>query len=1037
MSEPKPTLTIFLAAPDRDTGEFRRVIEKQVGLLRLAHANDLHINLKRWDDPRHPVPCSFLRSPQHEVLAYTGDPADCDLVLGVFSHHFGSQLPDEPPFERKPDGTQWYCTEWEIHRAVEAARAGGAVEVMVFHDKTPYADVEGLSRADNRQRRAQSDLVADFIDSTRSESGNVLVGVHVFSGVDNLPDVAFALLGRWINEWKKRRIPRWSSAACNTAAPVAPALTATARRRELLYLTDLLSNEFSDREERYVALAAEERRSRGFDSTLKGLRMPTSALLSCFKLDADAARQSEAPVPYDDALDAYRSLAGRRHRRLAVLGEPGAGKSFSLERIACELARAALLDPAAPLPLLVRLGSWTDEAEPLPAFLARQLGPLGVDLADLRSVGRCLLLLDGLNEIPPGQRQAKATAIQQLAGDERLAAVIVSCRERDFSADFQLPFDTLTLQPLTPLQIHEFLHRAMKRHHEDDAIAEQAAEARFWQLAGGPALAAVWATWQQAGATWKQFWTADDVPRENPNVFGATSGTQDQLWRQARFDRRGLLALAANPYLLTVMMLLPAIPPNRAQLFDGFIQLLYDRERQAREQRGDAANVPAFERWQAALVALAEALQRVDGEEGDDGARTTLDRSGWPADLQADPTLIDFAIDASVLQRRGDELRFTHQLLQESLASRVLLDASRTGARSASDFWPADRWWQRSGWEVVAEIAAEACGDQQAALHALLDWLAAANPEVAAMVWQRVGSPTLPPSLIQPWAERWLSRMTDTETEPSPAARAAIGRALGLFDLDHRPGVGLRADGVPDIDWVTIPDLGPFVYQRGEPGERTLHVPTFRMARYPVTHRQFQAFIDDGGYENARWWQGLQRIEAPWPAHWQEPNAPRESVSWYEAMAYCCWLSVQVRGTLAVEVRLPTEAEWEAAARGTEGRRWPWGEADPDRWQMNADPAHLRRTTPVGVFPASDTPEGVSDLAGNVGEWTSSLYTETLDAETLTNEAPEGNARRAVRGGSWHHHSGICRASYRSRCPAVGRSDDLGFRVVCCPIQEP
>lgn len=72
----------------------------------------------------------------------------------------------------------------------------------------------------------------------------------------------------------------------------------------------------------------------------------------------------------------------------------------------------------------------------------------------------------------------------------------------------------------------------------------------------------------------------------NPNVLGAISVKEDQLWRHASFDRRGLLALAANPYLLTVMMLLPAIPPNRAQLFDGFVRLLYDRERQAREQRG-------------------------------------------------------------------------------------------------------------------------------------------------------------------------------------------------------------------------------------------------------------------------------------------------------------------------------------------------------------------------------------------------------------------------------------------------------------------
>jgi formylglycine-generating enzyme required for sulfatase activity len=487
------------------------------------------------------------------------------------------------------------------------------------------------------------------------------------------------------------------------------------------------------------------------------------------------------------------------------------------------------------------------------------------------------------------------------------------------------------------------------------------------------------------------------------------------------------------------MMMLPVIPANRAQLFEGFIRLLYEREQQAREQRTDAASVPPFESWHAAMVGLAEALQRVDGEQGDDGARTSLGRNCWPSSLQADPRLIDFGIDASVLQRSGDELRFTHQLLQESLASHVMLQASRTGKRAASDFWPTARWWQRSGWEVVAEIAAEACGDADGDLHLLLDWLAAVNPEVAALAWQRAGAPTLPEHLSQAWADQWMPRMTDIVAEPDPAARAAIGRALGTFDLDRRPGIGLGVDGMPDIDWVTIADHGPFAYQRGQHDEKSVRVPAFKISRYPVTNRQFQAFINAGGYLDKRWWQGLaQHIDEPMASAWQEPNAPRECVSWFEAVAFCRWLSA----VISAPVTLPTEMQWERAAAGPAAHTYPWsragggegyqsGLANIDETSDKTGPHYLGRTSAVGIYPGGGSIEGVLDLAGNVWEWCLN------DDETPENTGLSGDARRAVRGGSWYYHSGYCRAACRYWFTPEFRYYYLGFRVVCCPIQEP
>ena len=597
-------------------------------------------------------------------------------------------------------------------------------------------------------------------------------------------------------------------------APVG--LPAAQRQHERDCLNALLFGDLSDREARYEPLAGQERQGPSLARSHKGLRTELTVLFQAFHQPAQSLHV-QATTPWVDVLDAYRSLPGRRIRRLAVLGEPGAGKTFSLERIACHHARLALASTDAPLPLLVRLGQWTRETPQ--AFIEGQLGALGPHFSALRDQGRALLLLDGLNEIPPGQRQFKAVQLRQLAEDERFAAVVLSCCQRDYASDYPLPFDTLTLQPLTPLQVHRFLHRAFSL---DKGAAQGAALAyqRFWQIAGGDALHQVWATWCYAHASFEQFWTADDIPRD-PDIVSATTGEQRRLWRSARHDPRGLMLLAGNPYLLFVMAALPVLPSNRAALFDGFLQLPHGREREAREARHDGRSVPASAAWVAALAELSEALQQLQHLQPADedaepdaapaGAATALPRPAWPASMT--PSMLAFSIDASVLQLLDDDLRFTHQLLQEALASRLLLQASAQGSPPASRFWQAQRWWQRNGWEVVAEIAAEACAGDAESLWRLLGWLAQAQPEVACEAWRRVGSPVLPTELAQAIHQHWLPRLTEARAEPSPAARAAIGRALGTWGLDDRPGVGLRADGLPDIAWVRIPGGRPFLYQ--------------------------------------------------------------------------------------------------------------------------------------------------------------------------------------------------------------------------------
>lgn len=772
------------------------------------------------------------------------------------------------------------------------------------------------------------------------------------------------------------------------------------------YLNELIHNHYAKHAQRYVALEATERRSMSLERAMATV-MDTDVILRDFNLEPEVHEKAQE-TQYGDALEAYRALKNKPVRRLAVLGEPGAGKSFSLQRIAVEYVQQALQDADAPIPMLLPLGFWTQDDMPLLEFITKELKSLGSHFTVLRDQRRAVLMLDGLNEIPSGQRAAKIGQIETLARDDRFVSVIVSCREKDFTGDCRLPFDTLLLQPLKPSQIMTFLRRTYAVQNDGKDAGAQAEE-RFWQLAGGPEIREVWEVWRQAGADLDFFWSAEEVPEENPVVHEHTSWRQNDLWRAARFNPRNLLRLAANPYLLFIINALPQVPRNRAQLFQGFLNNLYRREKQAREKRYDV-DIPIKETWEAALVALAEAMQRAG--RSDDGAQTSLPRHQCPAGLT--PALLDFSIDASVLQVENDAIRFSHQLLQEYLASRLLLDASRTGNQPVHAFWPQANWWERSGWEVVAEIAAESCGDECEAQIRLIAWLAQANPEVACSVWRHLGKIDLPHDVLSGIAGQWLPRMTDVTREPEPQARAAIGRALGYFGLDKRKGIGLRADGLPDIDWVRIPS-GAFIYQ----GDSHPLLPVFYIARYPVTNAQFQVFIDAGGYANDAWWQGLaRRFDEPHMPVWQEPNAPREMVSWFEAIAFCRWLSAQLGFTVA----LPAEQQWERAARGTEGLRYPWGNKFRQDF-VNCE-GLIGRTSVPGIYSHGASPEGVMDLAGNVFEWCLNEYSAPENCQL------SGNDARVVRGGSWYSHPVLARSSARDYS-LPGSRVGVGFRVLC------
>jgi len=224
-----------------------------------------------------------------------------------------------------------------------------------------------------------------------------------------------------------------------------------------------------------------------------------------------------------------------------------------------------------------------------------------------------------------------------------------------------------------------------------------------------------------------------------------------------------------------------------------------------------------------------------------------------------------------------------------------------------------------------------------------------------------------------------------------------------------------------------------------EKPQREIYLDDFMIGKYPVANEEFKKFIDDGGYGKGRknmWseegWQWREENKIYEPKYWHDRkwnalNFPVVGISWYEAEAYANWLSERT----GYRYRLPTEAEWEKAARGSDGFKYPWGE-DFDKNLCNSYVSGLNRTSPVGIFPKGKSHYGCFDMAGNVWEWCSDSYDDNYyaDSPDRNPRGPSSGADRVGRGGGWNDGAGDCGSAIRNRGDPRDRVPDLGFRLL-------
>ncbi|MEA3350413.1 MAG: formylglycine-generating enzyme family protein, partial [Chloroflexota bacterium] len=205
--------------------------------------------------------------------------------------------------------------------------------------------------------------------------------------------------------------------------------------------------------------------------------------------------------------------------------------------------------------------------------------------------------------------------------------------------------------------------------------------------------------------------------------------------------------------------------------------------------------------------------------------------------------------------------------------------------------------------------------------------------------------------------------------------------------------------------------------------QHRLHLPEYYIGKYPVTVAQIRPFVEKSGHKFEDYSGSLKG----------KPNHPVVRVSFKKAVAFCEWLSRESGQVF----RLPSEAEWEKAARGTDGLIYPWGsEWDPKR--CNSEEGGVGDITHVGKYsPQGDSPYGCTDMAGNVWEWTRSLYRDyPYDPDDGREATDVGDSPRVVRGSSWIDNHGYARCAYRYR--HFPRWSDLyGFRVVVSTALRP
>jgi formylglycine-generating enzyme required for sulfatase activity len=808
-------------------------------------------------------------------------------------------------------------------------------------------------------------------------------------------------------------------------------------------------------------------------------------LLEGLQLDrAHSLATQLAQVEADDPLPAKIKLAQEEVEKVRTLVRKAEEARGTLRRAderlfpdkigEAEKVEAAISDARAlalgkkdslPLPIFIPLNAYAahlrglpDASDPydttLAAFISRHLieKQSSFDLSHdffqqiLRDGRAVILLLDGLDEVPnEAERVRVREAIEELVTGRPTMWVVVTCRTVAYRERTALGkgFQEVRVHSLDDDHVEALVRRACTHLYPHDAKEQES--------------------------------KATDLLR---GIMGIEAA------HRRRFGEN-VERLISSPLLVRMLIVVyfseRRLPEQRAELYlkatDVMLLPEYAPDQTVAEELG--RQVGGSKEIHRELVQhLAFAMHSRGESQGREITEDELRRI-----LKENPAYVPLIDDlialtrtrGTVLEERLSMYRFIHLAFQEFLAARYLAEIVRgeAGVEGIATFFEdgpiLDSWWREPALLVAG-------------------YLSVVSPQIAQMFMRRMAR------LDQTSAKQASGLSAEVQLATSeaacaaflewPSATAELGRALaerivalfqqpGLLSTvrpslrtdadcalarlgDPRPNVGLRSDGLPEIAWSDIP-AGSFL--RGsdqckdpqaldnETPQQIITLPAFQTSIYPITSAQYEAFIKDDGY-TAKWqqcwtdsgwlWKKDRTGPETYDGVFDLPNHPVVGVSWYEAVAFCGWLTrrLRERGEIGIHehVTLPSESQWEKAARGSDGRLYPWGdEADCDK--ANCRNAGIGTTSVVGCFPGGASPCDCMDMAGNVWEWCRTKWQDNYQDYQDDNDL-EGDDARVLRGGSWDDHQASARCACRIESDPHNpklKLYNIGFRVVISP----
>jgi formylglycine-generating enzyme required for sulfatase activity len=475
--------------------------------------------------------------------------------------------------------------------------------------------------------------------------------------------------------------------------------------------------------------------------------------------------------------------------------------------------------------------------------------------------------------------------------------------------------------------------------------------------------------------------------------------------------RPGIRRMARNPVMLTALAVLhwndKRLPEQRAELYESILVWLARAREKAGRERADtclrllgqlALGMQTQARGRVRQIGKRHAAEFIAPELRETRETERLRRAGQFLEREE--------VDSGIVVSRSARVEFWHLTFQEHLAARSI---AGTPDSAQQELLLRNHTIYKPEWREVVLLYAGLLGSKQglekvdALFSAVLDGQGTELKDQARCAGL-LGAiqADLKPLGYKPQDARYQELMD---------------AALAVFDPKKGAGIPLKVRveaaealgqaGDPRLrenNWVRIP-AGTFVMGEGR-DTHEVELDAFEIGRYPVTVEEYGRYVEEGG-----------RQPDDWDKQVQYPNRPVVNVSWHDAEAYCNWAGV----------RLPTEAQWERAARGQERRPYPWGEAEPDKERANYAETGIDTPTPVGLFPKGATPNGIYDLAGNVWEWVADWYGHYPKGRQENPTGPESGESKVLRGGAGYS-AVYLRAAGRGRGEPGDCGSYIGFR---------